>query len=215
MCYWRRLSKRSVDDFDYEYTTNSSRQLENRAQSAQPVISDSLNLFKALQVRQESEPTRSSRQQARDIYAEDEEASLICYRHTEVFIFLTTIVSLLLLVITVAITCCLRVRKLTRNQYAHNRLASSTSLSPSLLSISDVISSAGSLISNAADATAGGNLLGLGAKHGQAAGWHSSQQSSFGQKQHQPQARPKSSQHRPPTSSFHSAFYPCSPQISR
>lgn len=168
MCYWRRLSKRSVDDFEYEYTANNS--LTSRAASNSgadshfnqdpdqpPVISESLSLFKALQVRQESEPSRA-RRQMRDIYAEDDEASLVCYRHKEVFIFISLIGLLLLLVITIAITCTMRIRKLTQSshQYKHNRLADS--MSPSLLSIDGALSSAGSLFGSAAIS---GSLLSL------------------------------------------------------
>lgn len=157
MCYWRRLSKRSVDEFDYEYTTNTSslansKKRKNSAnEDDEPVISDSLNLFKALQVRHESEPSKASQQQMgsrgfRELYEEDEEASLICYGHMEVYVFLATIASLLSLVVTIAVVCCLRVRKLTRAG-AHQRMlanpSSASSLSPSLLSISD----AGSILS--------------------------------------------------------------------
>lgn len=170
MCYWRRLSKRSVDEFDYEYTTNSSSILksdDNEQLPQQPVISDSLNLFKALQVRQESEPMRV-RRQMRDIYAEDDKAALICYRNTEVLIFSATIGALFLLVITIAVTCWLRIRSLTKSQFQHNRLATTSSLSPSLLSINEAISSAGSIISGAAN----GSLLNLGAKTCQSPSWY-------------------------------------------
>lgn len=153
-----------MDDFDYEYTANNSlasrpsNSADSGADSDQPpVISESLSLFKALQVRQESEPSRA-RRQMRDIYAEDEEASLVCYRHKEVFIFISLMGLLLLLVITIAITCTMRIRKLTKSshQYRHNRLADS--MSPSLLSIDGALSSAGSLFGSAA---IGGSLLSL------------------------------------------------------
>lgn len=175
MCYWRRLSKRSIDnnEFDYEYTTNSSNSRPTKhkhgddqeeleqLQQQQPVISDSLNLFKALQVRHESSsqhqqgdstrPSKGARRAAgfmRNVYAEDDEASLICYGHLEVFLFLTLLLGLLLIVIIIAIVCCLRVRTLTRNQFKHNRMMSgssisslaSPSLSPSLLSINETFS---------------------------------------------------------------------------
>lgn len=160
MCYWRRLSKRSVDNFDYEYTTNSSSSSSSgsgkHTDEEKPVISESLSLFKALQVRQEPEPSRARQDRqlqhrTRDIFAEDDKAALVCYRYAEVWIFLITIASLLALIITVAATCCWRFRKLSRSQFQHDRLASSTagSLSPSLLSISDAISSAGSIIGKA------------------------------------------------------------------
>lgn len=170
MCYWRHLSKRSVDDFDYEYTANNSLARHSSSESINsdpdsdsnqdhpsPVISESLSLFKALQVRQESEPSRA-RRQMRDIYAEDEEASLVCYRHKEVFIFISIMGLLLLLVVTIAITCTMRIRKLTKSsyQYKHNRLADS--MSPSLLSIDEALSSAGSIFGAAA---LGGSLLSL------------------------------------------------------
>lgn len=174
MCYWRRLSKRSVDEFDYEYTTNSSGivkgELDNEHQQQQPVISDSLNLFKALQVRQESEPMRV-RRQMRDIYAEDDKAALICYRHTEVMIFSATIGALFLLVITIAVTCWIRIRNLTRCQFQHNRLASTSSLSPSLLSINDAISSASSIISGAANGSLLNSLSTKAPCH-QSPSWH-------------------------------------------
>lgn len=170
MCYWRRLSKRSVNEFDYEYTANNSlAKLDN--DEPQPVISDSLNLFKALQVNQESEP-RKSKRESREIYEQDDETALICYRHAEVFIFLTTIASLLLLFITIAVTCWLRIRKITRCQFEHNRLATSSSLSPSLLSLSDAISRTGSLISNAAAVASTGSPLSFTTKTCQAPGWH-------------------------------------------
>lgn len=146
MCYWRRLSKRSVDEFDYEYTTNSSSlSFEANKQQAEPVMSESLNLFKALQVRHESPPIAESASglrspkssRFRDIYAEDDEAMLICYRQAEVLIFLSTVGALLALVVIIAVTCCMRVRKLSSQQYRQARLKS-----PSLLSISDVISCA-------------------------------------------------------------------------
>lgn len=173
MCYWRRLSKRSVDNDDYEYTSNSSssnslllaanNQTYDEQANNQPIISDSLNLFKAIQVRQESEKPFKSKQtrqsKLREVYAEDDEAALVCYRHTEVFIFLTTIASLLILIITIAVTCWIRIRKLTRSQFKHSRLlTSSSSLSPSLLSISDAISSSASSFINQAT---NGSLLSL------------------------------------------------------
>lgn len=147
MCYWRRLSKRSVDNNDFEYTDDRSLAYTNNS-SEQPLVSDSLSLFKALQVRHEpAEPEKARRraQQMQEIYAEDDEAQLVCYRHAEVLLFMLTSGSLLLLMVSVAVTCCWRIRKLTRNQFERNRLkggcGSSTasslspSLSPSLLSI--------------------------------------------------------------------------------
>lgn len=150
MCYWRRLSKRSVDDFEYEYRTNTSNSIaKSDEHHHEPLISDSVNLFKALQVRHESEPTSArSRTQIQEVLAEDSEAQLICYRHAEVLSFLFTIGTLLILLCSIAIACCLRVRRLSRDHFKHGRLSSSlsssSSLSPSLLSISDAISSAGS-----------------------------------------------------------------------
>lgn len=155
MCYWRRLSKRSIDDneFNYEYTTNSTNAESYTHNNPAPIISDSLNLFKALQVRQEPEPTKAKQQLMREIYAEDEEASLICYGHMEVFLFLGTIAFLLIIVATIAIVCCLRVRKLTKNQYKQHQDKMSTttscsSLSPSLISIRDVLCSPNNLQHN-------------------------------------------------------------------
>lgn len=162
MCYWRRLSKRSVDNNDFEYTDEraalggnvSNSDANSLATQQPPIISDSLSLFKALQVRHEpAEPSKARRraQRMQEIYAEDEEAQLVCYRHAEVLVFMTTTGSLLLLVLTIAITCCFRIRKLTRGQFKHNRVPHhnsrqsgsslvSQSLSPSLLSISDALS---------------------------------------------------------------------------
>lgn len=143
MCYWRRLSKRSVDNNDFEYTDD---RLAGNSSSPEPFVSDRLSLFKALQVRHEPvEPERARRraQQLEEIYAEDEEAQLVCYRQAEVFVFMATLGSLLVLVVAVAVTCCLRIRRLTRSQFEHRPLgkAPPSSLSPSLLSISDSLSS--------------------------------------------------------------------------
>lgn len=111
-------------------------------------MSESLNLFKALQVRQDPQPiseassagSRERRSRLREVYAEDEEAMLICYRQVEVLIFLSTVGALLALVVIIAVTCCMRVRKLSSSH--SNRIRS-----PSLLSISDSISaSSGSLL---------------------------------------------------------------------
>lgn len=143
MCYWRRLSKRSVDNNDYEYTDErNSSAIGDYTNKTQPVISDSLSLFKALQVRHEPiEPARARQraQQLQEIYAEDDEAQLICYRHAEVIVFLSTMAALLLLILSIAITCSLRIRKLTRahrkSQFNHQRLGHH-SMSPSLLSLS-------------------------------------------------------------------------------
>ena len=158
MCYWRRLSKRSVDNSDYDSTdesySNSSSSGHDNAYAnftQEPVISDSLSLFKALQVRHEPiEPARARQraQQLQEIYAEDDDAQLVCYRHAEVMVFLATMGSLLLLVLSVAVTCCLRIRKLTTRgqlgylnkqsgQFQHKRLHlhPGQSGSPSLLSI--------------------------------------------------------------------------------
>lgn len=174
MCYWRRLSKRSVDEFDYEYTTNSSALVANKsADNNEPVISDSLNLFKALQVRQESDPARAKQQQMREVYAIDDEASLVCYRHAEVFVFFSTMGLLFLLLISVAITCCLRIQKLTKRQLDYSRLIPAATLSPSLLSISDAISNAGSIISSA---TNGASLLTTMKAHKTCPNWYFQQQ---------------------------------------
>lgn len=127
MCYWRRLSKRSVDNTDFEYNDDqqlASNSSNNNPESA-PLISDSLSLFKALQVRHEpSEPTKAKQRASRmqEIYAEDDEAQLVCYRHAEVMVFMATIAALFILVLTIAMTCCWRIRKLTRSQFCHNRL---------------------------------------------------------------------------------------------
>lgn len=166
MCYWRRLSKRSADDFEYEYTTNSSSSnselqdadSDSLAISHQPsVISDSVNLFKALQVRQGPEPS-SQKQRLdsasfeRDVFGQDNEAQLVCYRYAEVLVFLLTVGGVLVLICTVAIVCCLRARKLTRNHFDHNRLGArpssgSGSVSPSLASLCEAnLLSRGSLI---------------------------------------------------------------------
>lgn len=145
MCYWRRLSKRSVDESDYEYVASNSSALNSlgNEQQQHPVISDSLSLFKALQVRQEPDEERAARRnplsarqskRVRDIFAEDEQASLVCYRHAEVYLFLMTIGSLLLLLVSVAVTCCLRLRNLAKSSsslFKHGRLLGS----PSLLSL--------------------------------------------------------------------------------
>lgn len=223
MCYWRRLSKRSVDEFDYEYTTNSSNVAKHggdNGEQQQPVISDSLNLFKALQVRQESEPMRI-RRQMRDVYAEDDKAALICYRHAEVLIFLTTIAALLVLVVTVAVTCWIRIRKLTRSQFQHNRLAASSSLSPSLLSINDAISSASSIISGAAN----GSLLKLSTKNCHSPVWqfqhpHHQQLSQHQKKQQPPPKQAGLLMQRQPSGHpsmpvFHERPHGFSPSISR
>lgn len=221
MCYWRRLSKRSVDDFEYEYTANNSLARPSNSDAdadtdtgtdryaeKTPVISESLSLFKALQVRQESEPSRA-RRQMRDVYAEDEEASLVCYRHKEVFIFISIMALLLLLVITIAITCTLRIRRLARSshQYKHNRLADS--LSPSLLSIDGAFSSAGSLFNSAALT---GSLLSLNTgsnkscptpnwQHFQSSHHHHQQQHNRHHPSHH-QHSPKSNQPKPANSLF-------------
>lgn len=152
MCYWRRLSKRSIDDFEYEYQTNSTN---TTLDYKPPVISDSLNLFKALQVRQESEQTSSkAAQRVQEVFAEDSEAQLVCYRHAEVLAFFVTTGILLMLLCSVAVACCLRVRKISRGQYKHDRfsstLSTSSSLSPSLVSIGDVFSGVESSILSAA-----------------------------------------------------------------
>lgn len=143
-----------MDEFDYEYTANSSAQAiaAKRASGEEPpVMSESLNLFKALQVRQEPLPvseasTASSRAdrrgKLREVYAEDDQAMLICYRQVEVLIFLSTVGALLALVVIVAVTCCMRVRKLSSSHT--NRIRS-----PSTLSISDSIAaSTGSLLAS-------------------------------------------------------------------
>lgn len=149
MCYWRRLSKRSADDFEYEYTTNTTSaansdpdDITTLAQQQQPVISDSVNLFKALQVRHEPDPQSSrqraaSRGQETDVYGNDGEPSgsqLVCYRYAEVFAFLMTVGGLWLLVCTIAIAYCMMVRRTSnaRSQFNHGRLLaqSSSPLSP-------------------------------------------------------------------------------------
>lgn len=164
MCYWRRLSKRSVDDSDYEYvasSTNSSITSKLDSEHLQPVISDSLSLFKALQVRQEPDEERGSpgggrarqSKRVRDIFGEDEQAALVCYRHAEVYLFLMTIGVVLLLLISVAVTCCVRLRKLARSNglFKGGRLLGS----PSLLSIgcdtSSLVSAAPSQIHSHAE----------------------------------------------------------------
>jgi len=121
MCYWRRLSKRSVDNSDFEYTeaasNSSSGNHLQKEQQQQALVSDSLSLFKALQVRHEPiepEKARQRAQRLQEIYAEDDEAQLVCYRHAEVLVFMTTIGSLLLLVVSITLTCCWRLRKLTK-----------------------------------------------------------------------------------------------------
>lgn len=154
MCYWRRLSKRSVDNSDFEYTDdrNLTDQANDSGRVKEPVISDSLSLFKALQVRQEPVEPARARQRAQtlqEMYAEDEEPQqLVCYRHAEVLVFLLTLGVLLLLFCAITITCCLRLRKFSRahqhqshqkQQFCHSRLAGA--LSPALLSIGDTLSS--------------------------------------------------------------------------
>lgn len=174
MCYWRRLSKRSIDDdsdFEYIYsaannsdntndygnkhdydtylnndddltsltqnTNHRSKKILRRVKREQPVMSDSLSLFKALQVRHELPNGRddvedsefgqsksvSNRRTVRDVFAEDSDASLVCYRYAEVIVFLLTIGCLLLLICSIAITYCLRLRKLTRYAQKQHLLA--------------------------------------------------------------------------------------------
>ena len=107
-----------MDNSDFEYL-EAARNLSASSSAEQPVVSDSLSLFKALQVRHEPlEPARARQraQQLQEIYAEDDEAQLVCYRHAEVVVFMATVGSLLLLVVSIALTCCWRVRKLIRHE---------------------------------------------------------------------------------------------------
>lgn len=159
MCYWRRLSKRSTDDFEYEYMTNRTssqggdeNEDDDDAMSRSAVISDSVNLFKALQVRQGPEPSSARQralrsnnyQQQQDIFSQDDQAQLVCYRYAEVFIFMLTVGALWLLICTIAIACCLRVRKVTRlaqqQRYRHHQSPPSPGAS-SLLSASSSVAS--------------------------------------------------------------------------
>lgn len=145
MCYWRRLSKRSTEDFEYEYQLNTTDASNSTFDYKPPVISDSVNLFKALQVRQESEPTSAkTTRNVQEVFAEDSEAQLICYRYAEVVSFLVTIGTLLILVCSIAIACCLRVRRLSKRPAKYD--SSSVSSTPSLISIGDALSGAGSSI---------------------------------------------------------------------
>lgn len=145
-----------MDDSDYEYVASNSSMTstskEDTDQPQQPVISDSLSLFKALQVRQEpdeerrSGPGRSRQKRVRDIFAEDDQAALVCYRYSEVYLFLITIGGLLLLLFTVAVTCCMRLRRLAKSHlFKHGRLLGS----PSLLSVGGGGGDASSILSTA------------------------------------------------------------------
>lgn len=126
MCYWRRLSKRSADNFELEYTANTTSQ---EGADEAPVVSDSVNLFKALQVRTDRRPeksARSGRRKMSEVYSMDADeqpleegdarapSALVCYRYTEVMVFMITMATLLLLVVCVAFTCWLRIVKLTK-----------------------------------------------------------------------------------------------------
>lgn len=150
MCYWRRLSKRSVDNNDFEYTDERAPlgNLTQEREPTKPVISEGLSLFKALQVRHEPvEPAKARlrAQQLQEIYAEDDEAQLVCYRHAEVLVFMATTGALLLLVLSVAVACCLRIRKMTKlsGQFKHSRLGGGAqSMSPSSFSTLSTSSSA-------------------------------------------------------------------------
>lgn len=115
MCYWRRLSKRSIENSDYEYTNATQDSSSDDVKA--PVMSDSLSLYKAIRVKQEDEPKLNS--QARESYLENDEESLVCYRHIEVFIFFASTISVLIFVTCVSVIFCLKVRKL---KYSHKHV---------------------------------------------------------------------------------------------
>lgn len=136
MCYWRRLSKRSIgSDSDFEYTSNRTnlarKKREYEQHAEKPAISDSVNLFKALQVRHESrDPDKRAEARrldqnsgwtAESVYGETPglagdgttaaSPTLVCYRYAEVLVFQLTAGGLLMVLICIALTCCWRLRK--------------------------------------------------------------------------------------------------------
>lgn len=83
---------------------------------APTLVSDSLSLFKALQVRHEPIEPERARQRAQlvhEIYSEDENAQLVCYRHAEVLVYAATAVCLLLVMLTVSVLSCWHARRIT------------------------------------------------------------------------------------------------------
>lgn len=129
MCYWRRLSKRSVggsNDTTYfpetgNYTQltpiqpatarRSGRNLKADATARANQISDKVSLFQALEVRHDvpsrgADPGAAAYRTQSDSYLLKEEP-LLCYRRVHLLAFFLGVGSIILVAISVA-TCCWR-----------------------------------------------------------------------------------------------------------
>lgn len=133
----RRLRKLDLGSDDDENSTKTTQKPKTSATQSTGQISDKVSLFQALEVRQERadpDPTRpyssySTFEQPLDVGeltssgTPTSQANLMCYRRVEVWAFLFTALSVILVAISVTVGCCWRAANLRKRD---RKLLSST-----------------------------------------------------------------------------------------
>lgn len=177
MCYWRHISKRSIDDLsmsfnktdhllgqtgevDGEFNLGSDNEQVRPKSSARQsrhmktddesksndsskitTISDKLNLFQALEVRQDHEGDLGAKSYefspSKESSTIEQTAPLMCYRQAELLSYLFGIVSILLVAISVSIACCWRARELKRLEKLDDRAIANHRKQRALMFVAD------------------------------------------------------------------------------
>ncbi|CAG2163801.1 unnamed protein product [Oppiella nova] len=109
-CYWRNLSKRSIDS---QLNTTTDK----------PLVSESISLFQSLEVRQESDQKDIANNTSE--FNSDVERSNVCFRSDGVAAVIISIFVLLVMSFSMSIGCCMKMRRM---KYCQRHMIDASSL---------------------------------------------------------------------------------------
>ncbi|XP_015795357.1 uncharacterized protein LOC107371721 isoform X2 [Tetranychus urticae] len=103
-CYWRNLSKRDL----------TSVSMKKSSPSDNPLISESISLFQALEVRHDDEPQDAVSREARNLGSLVDMEDGVCFRMQRIAVFLVTLAILFITTIFISVCSCLKLRQLKK-----------------------------------------------------------------------------------------------------
>ncbi|RWS13895.1 Zona pellucida-like domain containing protein 12 [Dinothrombium tinctorium] len=112
-CYWRNLSKRSIRSV-FKATASPPHLLTSDSNSS-PLISESLSLFQALEVRHDTDSESELNGEAQKS-REHRESNEICFQIDGIVIITLSFIFILIITTTMSICSCIKLRKMKKDQ---------------------------------------------------------------------------------------------------